>query len=136
MAQDWGTAFDVYARAILFIWPERAEEIYQYKEHINGFFYGPQLHEHVRLINYDKAMHAKFYQTGYFLLHQRKKYSDLKDLWLGGAQSITTPATKSVNLSIRQDDMYTIQLCNKFNAGTCLKTKRDCCYQHVCKDCL
>ena len=132
-ATDWGTAFDAFADAILYVWPERLREFTRYKRHINGQFWILQPQEHGRIIAYDRAVRTRFAQSKNFLLHQHFEYSDLKDYWLGGARSITSADLRPLQLSIKGIPQRAIEICNNYNAGKCHKS--GCKYRHVCLDC-
>ena len=120
-SQDWGIVFDVYADALLYIWPERLRKLTRYKRHINGLFWAYRSQEHTQNIDYDKAVRTFFVQTRDFLLHQHERYYELKDIWLGAAVPFTAiqsllPAANNGSLRNRA-----AKACRKYNAGTCNK---------------
>ena len=133
--QDWGIAFDAFADALLYIWPNQLWELTRYKRHINKLFWILQECEYSQIVEYNKAIWTKFTQTRDFLLHQHHMYSELKDIWLGGAFLITAVRSSPVRVTIQHGQPKSSAACQKFNFGTCFKSEHECTYRHVCMVC-
>ena len=124
--------FDVYADALLYIWPERLHKLTQYKQHINRLFWAYWTNKHARVINFDKAVRTFFTQTRDFLLYQHEWYYKLKDIWLGAAIPFTAVKFLTPPSNVGPSRPHTTEACQKFNAGTCHKQPDKCSYLHVC----
>ena len=132
----WSQAFRVYAKAIMFVFPHRKEELEDYAEQVASLFVVVTEANHPIIINYDKAVRTCVGGVRNLLLTDKSKFEDLRLYWLHpisqGFRDTNSGGTsnRSPRVNYRANDD-----CLRFNDGKCPNKASSCKYRHRCANC-
>ena len=127
---DWLHAFSIAKKAILYLYPERGDELDSYAEFIGRQFAATRPSEHRRVINLDQAICRRHAQDN------RSSLADVgsfMDLYTQHMHSIGAGSDAQRTSSKRTYPGGEVPTCNRFNDRTC--TSVTCTYRHVCTKC-
>ena len=138
-ASDWASAWRLAAKAVVFAFPHRSEELSAYGDFIDGEFQAKQLYSHPRVIMFDIAIRNLVQGGQTCLLTDHQTFSRLYSAILmpDGAESAPKrgASTRRSNPSSRASGSKP-DICNRFNTSFgCPSTDSDCRYRHICKGC-
>ena len=135
-AAEWSFAWRRASKAIGFAFPHRREELLDYGDYIESEFAAKLTSSHHKIILYDIALRNEVAAGQRFLLTDFNRFNRLYSAIVlpDGIEthtdySIGKKSTNTYRSSGRSE------ICNKFNAGTCKQTNRECNYLHACKNC-
>ena len=135
-AGDWSQVFCVYAKAVVFVFPHRKEELEDYAEQVASLFAVVTKANHPIIINYDKAIRTRVGGVRNLLLTDKSEFEDLQLYWLHplGQGFRDTNSGGTPNHSPRAN-YRTNDDCLRFNDGKCPNKASGCKYQHQCANC-
>ncbi|KAI0037985.1 hypothetical protein FA95DRAFT_1506230, partial [Auriscalpium vulgare] len=126
---DWMVAWTPYSDAVTYAYPHRATELATYKDHICKLFAASQ-HAPWRVISYDKGIRSRVGRTNHYSLGDLHYFNDLfVEHFIPGGQGGGTGKSSSKT----QGPGARVELCRKFNAGTC--SNNPCRWRHRCSAC-
>ena len=134
-AAEWSVAWRKASKAIAFAFPHRREELFEYGDYIESEFAAKVSSSHHKILLYDTALRNEVAAGQHFLLTDHKRFSRLYSAivmpdGIEGNSDGTIPRKPPKNKGKDK-----VELCNKFNAGTCKKQDGECKYRHLCKGC-
>jgi hypothetical protein len=127
---EWSIAFAVAKRAILYVFPHRAEELAEYEEYIIGLFAAVQdSGQHHRVLDLDRAIRVRVAKDNKLSLTSFAKFHDLYTRHVVAFN----PVTRRDNKRPRFFPGPSQPICRRFNAGHC--PGDGCRYRHICTAC-
>jgi hypothetical protein len=138
-ASDWASAWRLASKAVSFVFPHRADELYAYSDYIDGQFSAKVASSHPRVIMFDIAARNLVQGGQSCLLTDFHAFSHLHSAILmpDGAESAPRRSANNrrSNPSSRASGSKP-DICNRFNTSLgCPSSDSDCRYRHVCKSC-
>jgi hypothetical protein len=137
---EWSSAFRRMAKAVIFLFPHRWEELQEYAEHIESLFSAKHANAHSKVILYDQSVRNRVGGGQNVLLTDYQRFSNLSEAILhadgveykgGGGKG----PPKGGNGSERGESSKK-DICRRFNGQSgCRFTEEECYYKHVCKGC-
>ena len=135
-SSEWNDAWSLTARAIRFAFPNRADELFAYEEHIKDQFRSKKVQAHHKVIRYDTAVRNK-YQGGFkCLLSDTGRFQGIYSatLFPDGVEDGSGTTSGSSGGFSRVANGTKTPVCRRFNSdGGC--RGEGCRYQHVCASC-
>jgi len=131
----WTIAWGLYRTAVLFLYPERRNELERYSEYIVGQFTAIHAKEHYRVINFDKAVRRKHAQCNWSSLDDMAPFSDLYTEHLNPAGASSSHHSDTLSSSKRPYSAMAdpgSPICLRYQRGRCTPP---CSYRHVCDRC-
>jgi hypothetical protein len=130
-AEDWGTAWIIYQRAVLFLYPHRERELSEYASHIFDMFINfPAVPDRVLL--YDKRVRSRTAREA------GRRLSDFAEFYVDLSQIVVLNAIPGLfresQPSGRPARDRSSEICRRYNRGLHHDPVR-CRYQHICMMC-
>jgi hypothetical protein len=130
---QWVGAWQIASTALTFVFPWRADELYEYGRHITKLFMALHEQNHHRVIHYDRAVRATAASSRTMLLTDQHHFLDLYTLWIHGAGAGGSigrgPDREKKGPKSKRDP------CNRWNSGRCPNESGSCKYAHLCGKC-
>ena len=137
---EWSSAFRRMSKAIIFLFPHRREELYEYAEHIESLFSAKHTGAHSKVILYDQSVRNRVGGGQNILLTDYQRFNNLSEAILhadgieykgGGGKGSGKGGNGSDKGESSKKD-----ICRRFNSqGGCRFTEDECYYKHICKGC-
>ena len=136
---EWSSAFRRMSNAVVFLFPHRREELYDYAEHIEGLFSAKHTNAHSKVILYDQSVRNQVGGGQNFLLTDYQRFNRLSEaiLHADGVEYRTggKGPSKGGNGSDKGEPSKK-DICRRFNSQNgCRFSEEECYYKHVCKGC-
>ena len=137
---EWSSAFRRLSKAIIFLFPHRREELFEYAEHIEGLFSAKHTNAHAKVILYDQSVRNQVGGGQNTLLTDYQRFSRLSEAILhadgveykGGGKG----PSKGGNGSDNKGEPSKKDICRRFNSQNgCRFSDDECYYKHLCKGC-
>jgi hypothetical protein len=135
-ASEWSTTWRKASKAIAFAFPHRREELLDYGDYIEAEFAAKVVSSHHKILLYDAALRNEVSAGQHILLTDHYRFSSLYSAIVmpdGVESSLDKSQGRRSGKSSQPGGK--LEICNKFNAGTCKRTSSDCKYRHLCKNC-
>ena len=137
---EWSSAFRRMSKAVIFLFPHRREELYEYADHIESLFSAKHVGAHSKVILYDQSVRNRVGGGQNILLTDYQRFRNLSEAILhadgieykggGGKGSGKGGKDSDKGESSKRD------ICRRFNGqGGCRFTEEECFYKHICKGC-
>ena len=137
---EWSSAFRRMSKAVIFLFPHRREELYEYAEHIESLFSAKHVGAHSKVILYDQSVRNRVGGGQNILLTDYQRFGNLSEAILhadgieykgGGGKGPGKGGKDSDKGESTKKD-----ICRRFNSqGGCRFTEEECYYKHICKGC-
>ena len=137
---EWSSAFRRMSKAIIFLFPHRREELYEYAEHVESLFSAKHASAHSKVILYDQSVRNRVGGGQNILLTDYQRFNNLSEAILhadgieykgGGGKGSGKGGNDSEKGESSKKD-----ICRRFNSqGGCRFTEEECYYKHICKGC-
>jgi hypothetical protein len=127
---EWSIAFAVAKRAVLYVYPHRADEFSQYEEFIIGQFAAMECPgDHHRVLDLDKAIRVRVARDNKLSLTSFGKFSDLSTRHFVSQRAAPLRESKRPRSMLGGSQ----PICKRYNGGRC--TSDACKYRHLCLLC-
>jgi hypothetical protein len=137
---EWSSAFRRMAKAVVFLFPHRREELYEYADYIEGLFSAKHANAHSKVILYDQSVRNRVGGGQNILLTDYQRFSNLSEAILhadgveykgGGGKGPPRGGNGPEKGESSKKDT-----CRRFNSQSgCRFTEEECYYKHICKGC-
>ena len=137
---EWSAAFRRLAKAVVFLFPHRKEELSEYAEHIEGLFAAKHVNAHSKVILYDQSVRNRVGGGQNILLTDYQSFINLSEAILH-ADGIEyrgngKGSSKGGKGSDEGGSTAKKEVCRRFNSQDgCRFTEEECYYKHTCKKC-
>ena len=136
---EWSSAFRRMSKAVIFLFPHRRDEFYDYAEHIEGLFSAKHTNAHSKVILYDQSVRNQVGGGQNFLLTDYQHFNRLSEAILHSDgveyRSGGKGSSKGGNGSDKGEPSKK-DVCRRFNSQNgCRFSEEECYYKHLCKGC-
>jgi hypothetical protein len=139
---EWSSAFRRMSKGVIFLFPHRREELYDYAEHIEGLFLAKHTNAHSKVILYDQSVRNQVGGGQNVLLTDYQRFTSLSEAilhadgveykGLGGGKGPKGGASSGGD----KGESSKKETCRRFNSQNgCRFTEDECYYKHICKGC-
>jgi hypothetical protein len=136
-ASTWTAAWRRAARALVFAFPHRADELNTYSEYLTDKFEQMREGTHGRVVRFDKAVRNRVASSRKYLLSDLDSFRDLYDSHFfpdgkyyidseAGNSTATQSSGKSASATGKREP------CIKWNNNQCSRSATACRYAHTC----
>lgn len=137
VVSDHGTWLEVWSRvteATVTLYPNRREELNQYRAIISRFFLAGDA---FRVIVFDAAVRSRVAARSDLLLTDVGAFQDLVVTHLHNGYGVAEfkQREREINGGGKEPKKRVQEICNRFNLGSCPFSDASCRYRHVCRTC-
>ena len=135
-AAEWSTAWWRASKAIGFAFPHCHEELFENGDYIESKFAAKVMSSHHKLLLYDIPLWNEVGAGQHVLLTDHNQFSCLYSAIVipDGIESHSNKGSGKKPSKSNQGGNK-LEICNKYNAGTCKNSDAECKYCHLCKNC-
>ncbi|KAE9391752.1 hypothetical protein BT96DRAFT_831584, partial [Gymnopus androsaceus JB14] len=128
---DLQIVFARYTKALIFVFPHRADELKKYSKHIIRLFGALPEVDHHKVLDYNKAVRFRVSQ-----MHQYEytDFGDFQDLFMYWIQAPSSKSCESPQ-SNKNNKNKQREPCKRYNEGRCPNSTQSCKYAHICGKC-
>ncbi|KAG2145155.1 hypothetical protein DEU56DRAFT_934379 [Suillus clintonianus] len=131
-SQDWHVAYSLFAAAMLFAFPHRQDEIFDYQNYIHQKFAKKQSGSHSKIIAFDRAVRKRVSRRRDLELSDFSQFTDLYESHcMPDGVNIGDDSNSSGGKRKRSSREY----CKRWNFGNCSRSAATCNYKHACVKC-
>jgi hypothetical protein len=136
---EWSSAFRRMSKAVIFLFPHRREEFYEYAEYIEGLFSAKHTNAHSKVILFDQSVRNQVSGGQNILLTDYHRFNSLSEAILHADGIEYRGSGKGASKGGKGSDeggSSKKDICRRFNSKDgCKFADEECYYKHTCKKC-